>query len=361
MKKKAVLFLLVGMLSVTSLTGCGSINEKDVVAKVGDEKITGDIANFYARYMQAQYESYYTAYMGEDMWDSEAEKGKTYEEAVKESVLEELETMIVLEQHMDEYGIELTEAEKDVIRNAAKQFDEANALEDKEKVSGSLETTKRIMTLMAIRDKMTDAIQEKADTEVTDEEAAQKSMQYVFFSYDSSESSGDEALDEVADAVDEAVKKETKTAAQSFAEGAKTASDFAAYATEQGQEAKTATFDKDSSDPAKELVEAADKLKEGETTDLIETDNGCYVARVTSMFDQTATDQKKQEIIMERKQKLYEDTCDKWLKKTDVKVYERVWKKVDFNELSVIMKQDETEPYADEVQTDDVAEQNAQE
>ena len=49
----------------------------------------------------------------------------------------------------------------------------------------------------------------------------------------------------------------------------------------------------------------------------------------------------------------YTKTCEKWLKKADIKVNKSVWKKVDFNDLSVTMKVEDQEPYANDVKTDD--------
>ena len=347
MKKKILILAMAGMLAATSLTGCGSFKDDDVVAVVGDKEITADIANFYARYTQAQYETYYAGYLGEDMWNSEATEGQTYEESVKDSVLKQLETMILLEEHMGDYEVSLSDKEKNAIESTAKEFDEANALEDKEKISGSLKTVKRVMTLMAIQQKMTEAIQAGADTEVSDEEAAQKSMQYVLFPYTTKDEEG-----KSVDLSDEE-KAEVKSKAENFAEAAKTAEDFGAFATEQGVEASTITFDKDSSTPSADLIAAADKLGEGEVTEMIEAENGCYVGKVTSLFDREATDTKKQSIVNDRKTDLYTKTCEKWLKKADIKVNKSVWKKVDFNDLSVTMKVEDQEPYANDVKTDD--------
>ena len=81
MKKKAVILFLSAMLAAGSLTGCGSLDENAVAVSVNDKELTADVANFYARYMQAQYESYYGAYMGDDMWNTEAEEGETYEDS----------------------------------------------------------------------------------------------------------------------------------------------------------------------------------------------------------------------------------------------------------------------------------------
>lgn len=350
MKKKALIFAIAGMLAAGILTGCSSIDENDVVATVGDKEITADIANFYARYTQAQYETYYSGYLGEDMWNTDAQEGETYEEFVKDSVLTELEKMIVLEEHMSDYEVSLTEAEQAVIDETAKEFDEANPLEKKEKISGSEKTVKRVLTLMAIQQKMAEKIEAEADTEVSDEEAAQKSMQYVMFSYSTTDEEGN-----AADLSDEE-KAEVKKQAESFAEAAKTAEDFAALSAEQGQEAQTATFDAETTSPDVDLIKAADALAEGEATGVIETDGGCYVAKVTSLLDREATDAKKESIVQERQTELYNDTCDKWIEKAGVKVNKKVWKKVDFNELGVTIKQSEEEPYSDGVQTDDQAE-----
>lgn len=361
MKRKAGIYALAGLLAASALTGCSSsIDENDVVVTVGDTEITGAEANFYARYTQAQYETYYAGYMGDDMWNSEAEEGQSYEEFVKDSILDQLEDMVLLEQHMDEYDISLSDAEKQAIQEAADQFDETNGLDAKEKVSGDVDTVERIMTLMSIQEKMMDAIQAGVDTEVSDEEAAQKSMQYVFFSSQTTDSAeGTDVSEEDAETEDmqEIVAETAKAQAESFAETVKGQADFAAYASEQGLEASTATFDAESQSPAPEVVEAADKLQAGETTGVIETDTGYYVARVTSLFDQEATDTEKQNIIAQRQTDLYNETCDGWKEETDIKVNNRVWDKIDFQTLSVTYVQDETEDYANEVQTDDVAEQ----
>lgn len=335
MKKKVLTLALAGVLLMTSLTGCGSLKEDDVVATVGDQEITAGVANFYARYTQAMYETYYAAYMGgDDMWTTEVADGKTYEESIKDSVLEELETMIVLEKNMDAYDVTLSDEEKTAIENAAKTFDETNEDADKEKVSGSKETVERVMTLMTIENKMRNAIQAEADTEVSDEEAAQKSMEYVEFSYLAEDGQTELSDDE---------KASVKEQAEAFAEGAKAAEDFDTFVTEQGYEAKTVTFDAESTSPAAEVIEAADQMAEGDVSDIIETDSACYVVKLTSLLDRDATDQKKASIVSDRQTELFNDTCAELKEKEEIKVNKNVWKKVDFQKLSVTFKQEESE------------------
>lgn len=350
MKKRAVVLLLAGLLAAGLLTGCGSLEDSDVVATVNDTDITAGVANFYARYTQAQYETYYAGYMGDDMWSGEGEEGETYQDTVKDSILESLENMYLMEEHMDEYEVSLSDEEKNSIKEAASQFDESNGLAEKEKVSGTTDTVERILELLTIQKKVQDAIEAGADTEVSDEEAAQKSMQYVVFPFSTTDEEGNSV-----DLTDEE-KEALRATAESFAAGAAGAADFAAYATEQGQTSQDATFDGETSTLPAQLVEAADALDEGGTTGLVEGDNGYYVARVTSLLDREATDARKQEIISERQQDLLNETLDGWREDADIEVHERVWDKIDFTTLTVTMKQEEAEPYTDEVQTDDQVE-----
>lgn len=349
MKKRLFALALAGVLAAATLTGCGSLKGDETVATVDDTKIDADLANFFARYTQATYETYYSAYLGEDMWNSDASDGETYEESVKSSVLKSLEDMILLEKHMEDYDVSITDEDKAMIKETTQQFLNDNSLDDKNLVSGNEKTVNRALTLMAVQQKMRTAIQAGADTEVSDEEAAQKSMDYVFISYQTKDDSGNSK--DVSD--DE--KVQLKSQAEAIASGLKEGGDLNALAEEQGATVQTLTFDKDTTSPDEDLIKAADALGEGESTDVIETEKGCYVAKVTSLLDRTATDSKKSQIVQERQKKLYDDTVKKWRKKADIKVHKGVWEKVSFQKVSVKMKTETQTPYTDQVQTDDQA------
>lgn len=351
MKKKALILFMAGMLAVTSLTGCGSFKGNDVALTIGKEEITADTANFYARYIQATYETYYGAYLGEDMWNSEAEKGKTYEESVKDSVIEELEAMVLSDIHKGDYEVSLTDEEKTSIKNAVKSFAEENGLDQKEKVSGNEETVEEILTLITVSAKVRTVIESEADTKVSDEEAAQKKMQYVLFPKTKATEEGE------TQELTEEEKKEAKANAKQLAEAAKEGKDLKTLAAEYSLEPAEAAFDSEAESPDAELIKAADKLGKNEVTDVIETDAGYYVAKVVSLKDEEATASKKEAIINERKAELYNKTVEQWKKDTKIKVHDNVWKKIDFSDLGVTMKQTVTQPYSDDLQTDDQAQE----
>ena len=53
------------------------------------------------------------------MWKSKATEGENYEESVKSMIRDELETMALLERHMSDYDVSISEAEQQVIAKTA--------------------------------------------------------------------------------------------------------------------------------------------------------------------------------------------------------------------------------------------------
>lgn len=341
MKKRIVSLVMAAALLTASVTGCKEepLNGNEVVAEYGDKQIPLSVAEFYARYEQAQYETYYMSYYGENMWELEVQDGKNYEESVKDSILSAIQLMYVLEDHMAEYQVEFTAEEEAAIEEAAKTFVESNDEEALATVFGTEDTVKEVFRLFTIQAKMHDAVIQDVDTVVSDEEAAQKTMEYVFFPYEVTDQEGKitqlteeekEALKETADKMHEDVKSGKKT--------------FKEAAEEAEVEASTLSFDVESVVPNVELVKAADTLAEGGLTEVIvDEENGCYMAQVTSVFDRAATEQKKLSIVEERQSEYFNEICTKWLDETELTVHEDIWDRVDFEKKGVTIKTVEKE------------------
>lgn len=346
--KRAAAVTAAGVLAAVSVTGCsGSIDTDAVVATVGDEEITLGVANFYARLTQGEYETYYASMMGmtaEDMWAQEYDEDTTFEEQIKDSVMESLEDMYVLSQHAADYDIALTEEEESAISDVAEQFEADNTDAAKEAVSGYKKDIEKVLELVTIQNKMDSAMKEGVDEEVSDEEAAQKSMQYVLFSYTTTDDSGNstELTDEE--------KEELKTTAQSLADRTAAGEEFATVAEELGAEAQTATFDSESTSPNEDLIAAADALQnEGDVTELVETDSGIYVAELTSLLDREATDAEKESIVEQRRQDQFDSLLEEWKDAIEIEVNDRVWNKVDFIDqgVTVVTPEEETDTTED--------------
>jgi len=346
MKKKMLVLALAGIMAISSLTGCKSVktvDSEEVLMTVNGEEVAAGVANFYARYTQAQYETYYGAYMGENMWATEVEEGVTYEQEIKATVLEMVQIMVLSEQHMDEYGVKLTDADKELIAKAAQEFADANEQKAKDMVSGDAATVERVMTLQAITQKVQDAISETVDTKVTDKEAAQKKMEYVHVPY----VSYDEESNQITMTDDE--KAAQKESFEAIKAAVAAGDEFDKAAEANGAVVTELTFDAESTDLDEDVIKAADKLKEGEYSDVIETESGLFFVKLVSLLDRDATDAKKDEIVVQRQSDKYVEICDKWVAESDIEVKEDVWEKVDFDELSVKM----ILPEAEEAETEE--------
>lgn len=353
--KKAAVVTAAGVLAAMSATGCSSsLNPDAVVATVGDEDISLGVANFYTRLTQGEYETYYASMMGttaEDMWPQEVdEQGTTMEEQLKDNIMQSLQNMYLMSQHASDYDIALTDEEEQAISDAADQFVADNTEEVRNTVSGNKEDVQKVLELVTIQSRMTEAMQEGVDEEVSDEEAAQKSMDYVLFSYTTTDDSGNstEMTDEE--------KENIAATAQEFANQVKTGTDMADAAEADGVEVQTATFDSESTTPDADLIAAADALEnEGDVTDPVETDSGIYVARLTSLLDRDATDTEKETIVEQRRQDQYNSLLEEWRDAAEIDVNERNWNKIDFTYqgITIVTPEEETSEETSTDNTDD--------
>ena len=342
--KRVVALVAVGMLTITSFTGCAnkSVDNNAVVATVGEQEIKAGLLNLYVRYQQTSIESMYGSYYGDSFWDMEVEEGKKYDKYLVESTLEMLEDYYVIDAHTADYKVALSEEELAEIDNAATAFVEANKDEVVEKISGQKEVVAELLRLLTINEKMFPEMTADTDRNVSDEEAAQKRLAYISFAISSYDESGVETKlsdDEIA-----AKKKE----AEDVLKAAKEKGSLAEYA--EGNESYTAntlTFDKDTTSIDAKVIEAADVLKEGEFANVIETSSAIYVVQLESTFDKDATATEKENIIAERENEKYTEVLDAWKKDTEIKVDKRALKQIDVTSLKITQVEEEEETTED--------------
>ena len=359
LKRRCVAAAAAGTLAAGLLMGCGSsdVNHDEVVATIGDSEVSYGVANFYSRMMQARYENYYTTLTGEtpaEFWLQQWGEG-SYENYVKSGLIEDLENLYILSQHADEYGVTVTEEEEKAIAKAAADFEEDNALEAKEVVSGYTKYIEEYLRLATIEEKMDAPMKEGVDEEVSDEEAAKKTMKYVYFAYSNEKEDGS------SEAMSEDEKKKLKKKAEKFAKDLQNSEekDIDAAAEKEGLEVETASFDSEMTAPYVDFVKAADQLEENEVTDAIDSDGGLYVGKVTSLFDREATDKEKERIVRERKDDQYDSLLKKWKEDTKITLNEEVWQKIDFAYQGIAIPKNEDDGAKDDKNTSDEKEDDA--
>ncbi len=345
LKKMTAVFLACAIVGTAALSGCGRINQNEAAVTLNDDtEISLGYANFVARYNQSYYDSFFSAYYAEGYWTSEDyvdDDGKTMEESTKDSVLKDIEIQYLLEAHMEDYGVEVTEEERTAITEAAEQFMADNSRDAVKEMGATQEYVEDMLYYYTVREKMRAAIQAEADTNVSDEEAAQRTFSYikinrVTYTDDDGNTqvySDDELTELKADA--EAAAEEAKSDFDAAAENHSYTVQTYSYGSDEESEADGGFCDA--------VIEAANEMKEGDVSDLIEGSDYYYIVRLDSEYDEEATESKKESIISTRKSEHYTEVTDGYLEEADIQVNEKGWAKVKFdNVFTEVQETDDT-------------------
>ena len=341
MTKKTAVVVMAGIMAAGMLTGCGEkkLDGSKTVATVDGTKIPLGVVSLSVREGQMQTEAMYRSYMGGsdfDIWDTEAEKGKTYGEQAVEESLKDVELMYIMKAKAADYDVELTDEDEKAIAEAAASFMEANSEETIADLAVTEDQVKTYLELQTYKQKIHDPIIADVDKNVSDEEAQQSSFEYV------SVSTADLSDDEIKEKKEDAQKILDGLKADpdgDFSEIAKSVDDsysslsgtFDANETSEDEDTDDEDADEDSSSYSgtypEEVIDVLRTLDDGEVaSDIIETDTAYYVVKLDKKDDEEATETKKESIISTREQTLYTDTTEKWLDDADIKEEKKVLK-----------------------------------
>lgn len=341
MTKKTAVVAMAGIMAAGMLTGCGEkkLDGSKTVATVDGTKIPLGVVSLSVREGQMQTEAMYRSYMGGsdfDIWDTEAEKGKTYGEQAVEESLKDVELMYIMKAKAADYDVELTDEDEKAIAEAAASFMEANSEETIADLAVTEDQVKTYLELQTYKQKIHDPIIADVDKNVSDEEVQQSSFEYV------SVSTADLSDDEIKEKKEDAQKILDGLKADpdgDFSEIAKSVDDsysslsgtFDANETSEDEDTDDEDADDGSSSYSgtypEEVIDVLRTLDDGEVaSDIIETDTAYYVVKLDKKDDEEATETKKESIISTREQTLYTDTTEKWLDDADIKEEKKVLK-----------------------------------
>ena len=261
--RKAAALGLVFAMSCTALAGCGSkgskIDGSKTLMTVNGEDVRLGVGSLYAKYQQASIYQIYSMYFGTtSIFDNEHDDGHTYGEEIKESVISDLEKMVTIKQHAEEYGVSLTDEETAAIETAAQAYMDGNDEETRAKIGAAKEDVVELMTLQTLQASMMDPIVKDVDTEISDEDAQQTSVSYIRIDVES-EPEETESVEETVESGasgSEAAESET---AQSAAESSEAASAESAAGSEaaESEAAGSEAAESEAAQSAAESSEAA--------------------------------------------------------------------------------------------------------
>ena len=325
--KRLAALALAGVLCLTNFTGCG-IDPSETAATLGDQSISLGLVNFMVMYQKSAYDDSYVLYYGEDVWDMDFYgTGNTLAEDLKDSVVTSLHDMYTLKNHMAEKGVELTAEEKTAIKEATKAFMEANDAKVLEAMGATEEYVEEMPTIYTIQEKMRVEIIKDVDTKVTDEEANMRGISYIKIGikgyYDSSYNYVSYTADQIKTFRDDAATMLAEMEEKSMEDVAKAHK----YTVTKDAYTKTDTgFDA-------ELIKEMNKLKEGETSEVLEINNTLYIVRIDKDLDEEATKKNVESIIATRENELYKKVLTEWEKEDGWQVNDKAIKSIKFRDL----------------------------
>ena len=224
--KRGLALVLCAGLATSLMTGCGKKNDDAaaVAVKVNDQTVDADVANFIVRYEQAKFESNmgglfqafgYTDYWLSDMYGT----GRPYYMDFKDAQVEKIEEMLLASENAEAAGVSLTDEQKSAISEAASSFIAQNDPETLERMHATQETVEAALTLYAVQGLVEDVWGQDIDTEVSDEEAAQRRVSYTSFIAVAPQEE-EEAVTEGADAAQEEISEAAEAASEAAVEAA---------------------------------------------------------------------------------------------------------------------------------------------
>ena len=350
---------LTAAMGVSMLAGCGNKDAKidgtKTAVTINDEAVSLGAVSFQARFQQAYMYQMYSQYFGttqifDQVMDESTEK--TYGDQIKESVLENIEELVLIKQHAADYDVKLDDEKKAEIEKIAQAYIDENDEKVRAQIGASKEDVVYLLELQTIQDMMREPMAKDVDTEVSDDEAQQTTVTYLSLAKKteedlaadesaadesvSDESLSDESVSEEAKAAQlEEANKEVKENAEKILADLKASdnaaeADMTAIAAKYDDTLTAASGQFTTNDPTDttldaSVVEAVADLKDGEVCDkVIETDTHYYVVRVDKTFAKDETEAKKEQIVKDRKTEAYNNLIDTWKKEADIKVDDKV-------------------------------------
>ena len=191
--------------------------------------------------------------------------------------------------------------------------------------------------MAALQSKVYQTLAQTIDTNVPDEDVAQKRISYVRNDITGT-TDGDGNTTELSAA--ELAEKEITM--NEILNEAKESGDLSAAAEAHDLTATTVTYGQDNNSSLNEdLKAAADELGEGEFSDVVKTDSAYYVVYMESLFDEEATETERQNVLADREQEAYDNWLNPLREAAEITVNDEVLNTIPLEKI-FNMKQEET-------------------
>jgi len=327
MKHIRITALAAGLFIVLCLAGCEGINrDTKIVLTTGftkDEVFRIETASCYKKEvmvyltnLQNQYEQVY----GTEIWQQEQD-GVTIEQSVKESVLAELAQIKTMNLMAENYGLSLDEAEQKAVEEAAKVYFDSLTDVEKEQLGVTADTIRQLYREYALADKVYEYMIQDVNPEISDDEARTVTLQQIFVKTGTKDRAGD------ITPYPEQQKSYAYATAVEALRCVEAGEDFDVVASRYN-EAPESTVSIRKGDREAAYEEAAFMLGNGETSGIIETEEGYYILKCVSTLNREETDLNKIKILEERRREAFSEEYDSYVQALTRHMNEELWQEI---------------------------------
>lgn len=338
MGKRIGLYLCLAILLIGStITGCNKVREKEVTEapetheesvdldesyamEIGETKVYYNEIMVYVMLLKQEYEPS----LGSKIWDFKPSGDENFADVAKEEIANQITELKIISSEAKAMGIELDEDEKETALRAANTHYDTMSQDIKKEYGITLGTLIQVYEDNVLATKMFENVTEDIDTEVSDEDAKQIKIWEIKINNSKVTKDG-EVTPYTVEEKEEALNKARKLLKQ-----AKKTEDFYQFAKDNSEEEDIEyIFGRD--DREKVIEDIAFGLKEGEISEVAVTEDGYYILYCVSEFDEDATADKKEDIIVNRQTELFQTIYEGWLEKYPVVIHQKVWELVSFS------------------------------
>ena len=329
---KKIFTLILCLMMTVSLIGCSSENK--IVATVNGQDIT--LGNY--EKLLALNKSSMETYYGSDIWSQEVEDGKTYEEMLKEMILETMIGSEVIYQQAEKDKVAPTDEQ---IQEQIDSFNESmkNDTESQEEFK-KMGIDEEFLKFQFARDLANTNLQEKfeEDTKISEDEMKKYYEENKDDFYTDTVTASHiliKTIDDDGNELSDAKKKEAKKTAEEALAKVKSGEDFAEVAKEYSEDSSASnggelgTFGR--GEMVTEFEDAAFAMKAGEISDIVETEYGYHIIKVTERVDKQETyDDVKDQIKTTLASEKYTEYVEKLKKDSTIEQKEDIVKSAKF-------------------------------
>lgn len=332
MKKRILALGLVLLLSLSVFVGCGKesvaedLDYEAIVLTVGENEITLREAYFLLKWDQAQYQAMGSSMYGEDWYNQDLTGEGPFIDYIKGSVIDELETMYILKDNAEKYGISLTEEDYAKIDQVVSTFMASNAQEALDAMGATEELVRNVMTNYTYYARVYNEIIRDTDTTVSAEEAAQKTYSYIYQPLTET--------DEEGNVVDMSTEDQNSyytlfQMVKDDVEGGKT---FDEAAEDYGFSVASHSYGKADDGSFNDINGIVDELKVGEVSDIIPVEDGVFLLHLDTEYDEEATETARTTMASEKLAEAYEAEYEVLKAEVEIELNEELWATATFEQ-----------------------------